>query len=93
MINNIKNLENHPIYSVDTNMGSSMFFNDVFSHRSESRPSNSGSNESNEQSAETKKDDGPDDVSPAEETNEGWWHMSFDGVVSKEGARASVWIR
>ena len=30
---------------------------------------------------------------PAEEENEGWWHMSFDGAVSKEGVGVGVWIR
>ena len=34
-------------------------------------------------------------MSSAEESNEGWWQMSFDGVASKEGAGAGagVWLR
>ena len=31
-------------------------------------------------------------MSPAEETNEVWWHMRFDGAVSKEGDGVGVWI-
>jgi ribonuclease HI len=31
-------------------------------------------------------------VSLAEESNEGWWHMDFDGATSKEGVVAGVWI-
>ena len=42
----INNTENHPIYSVDTDMGSSMLFNDACSPSSEPGPSDSGSNES-----------------------------------------------
>ena len=45
MINNKENPENHPIYSIDTNMGSSMLFNDECSQKSEPEPSDSGSNE------------------------------------------------
>ena len=93
MINNKESLEKHPIYSFDTDMGSSILFNDECSQKSKPDPSDSGSNELDQQNAETKQKYGPDDVSPAEETSEGWWHMSFDGVVSKEGARAGVWIR
>jgi ribonuclease HI len=74
-------------------MGSSMLFNDACSQRSEPGPSDNGSNESDQQSAETEQKDGPNDVSPVEEANEGWRHMSFDRVVSKEGAGAGVWIR
>ena len=32
-------------------------------------------------------------MSPAEEANEDWWHMSFDGLVSKGGVGDGVWIR
>ena len=31
-------------------------------------------------------------MSLAEELDEGWWHMDFDGAASKEGAGAGVWI-
>ena len=47
MISNRENLENHPIYSVDTDMGSSMLFNDLCSQKSEPRPNEGGSDEAN----------------------------------------------
>jgi len=53
MINNRENPENHPIYSVDTDMGSSKLFNDACSQMSEPGPSNKGSNGSDQQCAET----------------------------------------
>ena len=71
MINNRENPENHPIYSVDTDMGSSMLFNVACSQRSEPGPSGSGSNESDQQSAETKLKNGHDHVSSVEEIDKG----------------------
>jgi len=53
MISNRENPENHPIYSIDTDMGSSMFFNDVCSQMSEPRLSDNGSNISDQHCAET----------------------------------------
>ena len=44
MINNKENPDNHPIYSVDTNMGSSMLFNEVVPQKDEPEPANNGSN-------------------------------------------------
>ena len=70
-----------------------MLFNNSCSQRSEPEPSESGSNESDQQSAKTELKNGPDDVSPVEETNEGWWHMSFDGTVSKKGVGEGISIR
>ena len=32
-------------------------------------------------------------MSPTEGSDEGWWHMGFDGATRKEGARAGIWIR
>ena len=43
MINNRENPKNHLLYSVDTDMGSSMLFNDLCSQRSDPEPSESGS--------------------------------------------------
>ena len=28
----------------------------------------------------------------AEKSNEGWWHMDFDGAASKDGTGAGIWI-
>ena len=47
MISNKENPENHPIYFVDTNMGSSMLFNDLCPQRIDPGPSKSASDEAN----------------------------------------------
>ena len=93
MINNRENPENHPIYSVDTNMGSSMLFNEAGPQKDEPEPEDNGSNESNQRHAEARQGSEPDGVSPTEESDKGSWRMSFDGAVSKEGARVGIWIR
>ena len=93
-INNKEKPENHPVYSIDTDMGSSMLFNNVYSKKSEPRPSESANDEPNQQSVETEEKHEPNDVSLwPKERNEGWWYMDFDGLVSKEGAGARIWIR
>ena len=91
MINNRENPENHPIYSVDTDMGSSMLFNEVGPQKDEPEPEDSGSSELNQQHAEVGQVSEPDNVSPTEELDDGWWHMDFDGAASKEGVGAGVW--
>ena len=45
MINNRENPENHPIYSIDTDMGSSVLFNEVGPQKDEPKPKDSGSSE------------------------------------------------
>jgi hypothetical protein len=47
MINNNDNPENHPIYAVDTDMGSSMFFNDLCPQGSGFESSESSRGEAN----------------------------------------------
>ena len=51
MINNKENPDNHPIYSIDTNMGSSMLFNEVVPQKNEPKPVDNGSNGTYQQSA------------------------------------------
>ena len=51
MINNRENLENHRIYFVDTDMGSSMLFNEVGPQKDVPKPEDSGSSESDYQIA------------------------------------------
>ena len=46
MISNRENPENHPIYAIDTNMGSSMLFNEARPQKDEPEPEDSGSSES-----------------------------------------------
>ena len=62
MINNIENPENNPIYSIDTDMGSSMLFNEVIPQMDEPEPEDSGSSESDYQSTQTNLDSGPNDA-------------------------------
>ena len=69
MISNKENPENHPIYSVDTDMGSSMLFNEVGPQKDEPEPADSGSSESDYQSARTVLDSGTDNAPLAEENN------------------------
>ena len=72
MISNKENLENYPIYFVDIDMGSSMLFNDSFSHKSEHGPSESASDETNQHSAETKEKHEHHNMSPTpKEIDEG----------------------
>ena len=93
MISNRENLENHPIYSFDTDIGSSMLFNEDGPQKDEPEPADSGSSESKYQSAGMELDSEFDDATLTQETSDGWWHMSFDGAASKKGARASISIR
>ena len=93
MASNRENLENHPIYSFDIDMGSSMIFNEARPQKDELGASDNGSCESDYQSVEADLKDGFDGVSPVEGSDEGWWQMSFDGTTSKQGAGAGIWIR
>ena len=71
MIRNRDNPKNHPICSIDTNMDSSMLFNEVGPQKDELGPSDSGSSESDYQSAEVDMEDGPNGVSSTTESNDG----------------------
>ena len=70
-----------------------MLFNEVRPQKYELEPKDSGSSESDYQSAETNLESGSDSVSSAEEPSDGWWHMSFDGAASKKGVGTGIWIR
>ena len=50
MISNKENPDNHPIYYVGTNMGSSMLFNEVVPQKDEPEPTNNGRNQTDQQS-------------------------------------------
>ena len=93
MISNKENPENHPIYSIDIDMGSSMLFDEAGPQKDEPKPTDSGSSELDYQSAKTNLDSGSDDAPLTEEPNDGWWCMSFDGVASMKGAGACISIR
>ena len=93
MINNRENPENHPIYFVDTDMGSSMLFNEARPQKDEPEPTDNGSSESDYQSAGTDLDSESNDVPLTQEPSDGWWRMSFDGAASKKGAGVGISIK
>ena len=74
-------------------MGSSMLFNKAGPQKDEPKPDDSGSSESDYQSAGTDLDSESDDAPVTQEPSDGWWHMSFDGVASKKGEGAGISIK
>jgi hypothetical protein len=84
MVSNKAQPNNYPIYSVETELVSSIFFNDL-SFEEEGlvieMASKDQFDQQNEESSEQKSD------------AKNWmWNMSFDGAMSKEGAGVVVWI-
>jgi hypothetical protein len=75
---------NHPIYSVDTEVGSSIFYNNLSFE--EGKPTTV-------MTVEDKTEHRTEEITDQRNNTENeMWNMSFDGVVSREGARAGVWI-
>ena len=70
-----------------------MLFNEVVPQKVEPKLEDSGSSDLDYQSALTHSDSGSDDAPSTENLSNGWWHMSFDGAVSKEGAGESIVIK
>ena len=71
-----------------------MLFNDLCPQKSRLEPSESANGEMNQQFEEAKQEHELNDLPPTpKDTKEGWWHMEFDGAVSKEGTGAGIWIR
>ena len=81
MINNLECPENHPIYSVEPDLGSAIFYYNV-------------SNENNDHEAIVKNKREEEKYISVEQKllEEKWWNLNFDGAVSKEGARACICI-
>ena len=73
---------NHPIYMVYTDLGSSIFYNDLCS-KYEKQDYEKVLGKENEQQ----------EVIEQEVEDDGLWSIDFDGVVSKKGARVGVWLR
>ena len=73
--------ENHPIYVVDTEMGSAIFFN-----QSHTNIEDHVIISEIKQNIEEIKNEVDIDL----DVKEKWWTMHFDGVVSREGASAGV---
>ena len=92
-VSNRENPENHPIYFVDTNMGSSMLFNKARAQKDDPKPAYGGSSESDYQSSGIDLDSESDDAPLTQEPSDGWWRMSFDGAASKRGVGVGISIR
>ena len=78
MVRNKEKPNNHPIYSIEIDIGYSIFYNDLCFEEDDqivSKDQQKGS-----VSEQNNKED------------EGVWNMDFDGAVSKEGERVFVWI-
>ena len=71
MISNRENPENNPIYSVDSDMGSSMLFNEVGPQKDELDLEDSESSEPDYQSVEADLDNGTDDAPLTQEPSDG----------------------
>jgi hypothetical protein len=85
MVSNKVQPNNHPIYSVETKIGSSIFFNIDVSF--EEKVPNTDMN------TKDKSDQQTEEISEQQNSAENeMWNMRFDGAISREGARASVWI-
>jgi hypothetical protein len=76
---------NHPIYVVDTDIGASIFYNDLCLEE-EGKNEPEIPEKKGEQLQEEPISDQEDD------DDNGLWNMDFDGVVSREGVGAGVWI-
>ncbi len=76
MVSSPEKPQNHPIYSVETDISSSIFYND-FSLREEKQEI---------------VDDEKKLEEDQQGFDEGLWNMSLDGAMSKEGAGSGVWI-
>lgn len=81
MISSPEYPENLPIYSIDTNLGSAIFCNDVDNESFDCQIVVTKEKESKQASLDA-----------IELKEERWCNMHFDGVVSKEGAGAGVSI-
>lgn len=84
MVSNKAQPNNHPIDSVETEMGSSIFFNDLCFE---------GKGPEIYMAAKDQSDQQTEKVSEQQDSAENeMWNMSFDGAVSREGAGVGVWI-
>jgi hypothetical protein len=68
--------KNHPIYLIDTDIGSTIFYNDLCLEEDDQ-------NTSKDQQTKSFLEHNNNE-------DEGVWNMDFDGAVNKEGARAGV---
>jgi hypothetical protein len=84
MVSNKSQPNNHPIYSVETELGSSIFFNDLCFEEKGPEIDMADKDRSDQQIEK---------FSEQQDSAENeMWSMSFDGVASREGAGDGVWI-
>jgi hypothetical protein len=84
MLSSKTQLNNHPIYFVDTEFDSYIFYNDLSFEEEESTAIITADEETVRQATEC--------VDPKNYVENEIWNMNFDGVVSKDGAGVDVWI-
>jgi hypothetical protein len=83
VVSNKSQPNNHPIYSVETEIGSSIFFNDLSFEEKGSDIDMDSKDQSDQQ----------EESSERQNDAKNWmWNMSFDGAISREGEGAGVWI-
>jgi hypothetical protein len=75
---------NHPIYSVDTEVGSSIFYNDLSFEEGEPTTVMAIKDKTDHQTEEI--------TNQQNNAEDEMWNMSFDGAASREGAGVGVWI-
>jgi hypothetical protein len=84
MVRNKTQPHNHPIYVIDTEVGSSIFYNDLIFEEEELT--------SIITSIEKIMWETTKFTDPKDRVENRVWNMSFDGVFSREGAGVGVWV-
>jgi hypothetical protein len=84
MVSNKMQSNNHPVYSIDTEVGSSIFYNDLSFEEEESTTIMTTDEETTRKVAEC--------IHPKDHAENEIWNMSFDGNVSKEGEGVGIWV-
>jgi ribonuclease HI len=84
MVNNKSHPNNHPIYFVETEIGSSIFFNDSNFEEKVLEIDMADKDQSDQQNKEISE--------KQNDVENQMWNMSFNGAVIREGAGAGVWI-
>jgi ribonuclease HI len=85
MVSNKSKPNNHPIYSIDIEVGSSIFYNDLcFEEEIPKVLDLPMKDEVGQQSGQISDQQGSEE--------DELWNMNFDGAASKEGDGAGVWI-
>jgi hypothetical protein len=77
-------LNNHPIYSIDTKIDSSIFYNDLSFEEGDPTTITTFEDKAESRAEEC--------IDQRNCTKNEMWNMSFDGAINREGVEASVWI-